>query len=290
MSTPPTERYLTLDGGLVRVLAAGEGEGLPLLLIHGGGYDNAGISWREVLGPLSRSRRVLAPDLSGFGRTSGLPVTGDADEMADLVAAVAHAAHVERAVVVGLSMGGEVALRLALRRPDLVAGLVLVAPGGLVEVIKNPATQLVAWLAAQLPDPLLFGLSSLAGRFADRYLGQLVHDPATVPAGVREAFLAEARRSGAGLGYGRYNQRSIGPRRMRNTLLPDLHRITSPTLILHGRRDRLVDPAGSRAAVAALPEAELVLVEDCGHWLPVERPELFVREVERFVDRIERPG
>jgi pimeloyl-ACP methyl ester carboxylesterase len=85
-----TASWLAHGAGRIRVLRGGPPEGggsgrLPVLLIHGGGYDNAAISWSRVFAPLARDRPVIAPDLPGFGDTEGIPVTGDADELADLV-------------------------------------------------------------------------------------------------------------------------------------------------------------------------------------------------------------
>ena len=172
---PPgaTESWLEHGGGRIRVLRGGPGQqdggsdALPVLLIHGGGYDNAAISWAKVFGPLSSDRRVIAPDLPGFGYTEGIPVTGQVGDLADLVITVARSYGLRRLVVAGISMGGDVAMHVALRHPEAVAGLVLVAPGGLTERLKNAPTQLAAWLAAQLPDPVLYGLGRFAGRFSD---------------------------------------------------------------------------------------------------------------------------
>jgi pimeloyl-ACP methyl ester carboxylesterase len=287
---PPgaTASWLPLGAGRVRVLqgrppADGGSDRLPLLLVHGGGYDNAAISWSRVFAPLARDRPVIAPDLPGFGDTEGIPVTGDPDELADLVTEVVRSAGFDRFVVAGISMGGDIALRVALRHPDAVAGLVLVAPGGLTARLQNAPTQLAAWLAGQLPDRVLFGLGRLAGRFTDSYLSRMVHDPTTVDRTIRTAFAREARRAGSGIGYGRYNQATLGPRRMRNNLLPAVPAITAPTLLLHGVDDPLVDPRGSRAAAATMPSARLVLVPDCGHWLPVEKPDVFLTEIAAFL-------
>jgi len=291
---PPgaTESWLEYGTGRIRVLSGGpppgdpEIDGLPVLLIHGGGYDNAAISWSKVFGPLSSDRMVIAPDLPGFGYTEGIPVTGAVDDLADLAITVARSYGLHRLVVAGISMGGDIALHVAMRHPDVVAGLVLVAPGGLTARLRNGATQFVAWLASRLPDPILYGLGRLAGRFGASYLSRMVHDPTTVDAEVRAEFARETRRPGSGVGYGRYNQATLGPGRMRNNLLPEVSRITAPALFLHGEDDPLVDPAGSVAAVAAMPRAELVLVGRCGHWLPIEVPEIFTSEVTAFLRRL----
>ena len=89
---------------------------------------------------------------------------------------------------------------------------------------------------------MLYGLGRFAGRFSDSYLSRMVHDPSTIDAEIRAEFAREARRPGSGVGYGRYNQATLGPRGMRNNLLPDVFRIAAPTLFLHGEDDPLVDP------------------------------------------------
>ncbi|HEY5786819.1 MAG TPA: alpha/beta hydrolase [Microlunatus sp.] len=283
------EDWLEHGPGRIRVLRAGRRQAdagpdrLPVLLIHGGGYDNAAISWSKIFRPLSADRLVIAPDLPGFGYTKGIPVTGDPGELADLMITIARSYGLDRLAVAGISMGGDIALHVALRHPEAVAGLVLVAPGGLTGRLKNAPTQLGAWLAAQLPDPVLYGLGRFAGRFSDSYLSRMVHDPATVDAQVRAEFAREARRPGSGVGYGRYNQATLGPRGMRNNLLTDVIKIAAPTLFLHGEDDPLVDPGDSAAAVAAMPRAELVLVAQCGHWLPIEAPAVFLGAVHDFL-------
>ena len=288
---PPgaTETWLEHDGGRIRILRGGpldpdpRTDKHPIVLIHGGGYDNAAISWCKIFGPLSEGRLVLAPDLPGFGYTEGITPTGDVDQLADLILAVARSYGLTRFAVAGISMGGDIAMHVALRHAVAVAGLILIAPGGLAERLRSRTAQFGAWLATQLPDSIMFGLSRRSARFTDTYLDRMVYDPGTIDRAIRAEFAREARRKDAGIGYGRYNQATLGPFTMRNNLLPTAYRITTPTLFLHGADDPLVDPANSIAAVEVMPRAELVLVSQCGHWLPIEAPEIFLAEVLDFV-------
>lgn len=288
---PPgsTETFLDLDGGRVRVLRSSTGHPdgravpSPVLLIHGGGTDNSAISWYEVFSALGPEREVVAVDLPGFGRTTGIEPAGGAPDLADFVARAMHELALSPAVVMGVSMGGDVALNLAIRHPQLVEALVLVAPGGLVPVFRNRAAQFVAWSAAQLPDVLLIPLTGLASHFVEAAIKGVVKDPDSLPPDVLDEFVQEARRPRAGLAYGRYNQASLGPWSMRNNLLPEVHRVSAPALFFHGQDDPLVDPQGSRRASELMPDARLVLVPDCGHWAQLEARDRFLSEVHDFL-------
>ncbi|MEY9214406.1 alpha/beta fold hydrolase [Thermobifida halotolerans] len=289
---PPeaSEEYLDLDGGRVRVLTGGETDRRPVLLLHGGSIDNAAVSWYRLFAPLSGDCRVAAPDLPGFGATSGIePVGGPADQ-ADFVARVMDRLRLAEAVVIGVSMGGDVALNLALRHPRRVRALVLVAPGGLIPAIANPVAHTASWLSMQLPDRLLLGAVNLANRFVRIALRAVVHDPATLPEEVVAEVGREALRPNAGIGYLRYNQACIGRREMRNNLLPVVDRITVPALFFHGESDPLVPPEGSRRAAALMPDARLVLVPECGHWAQLEAPGRFEAEVTEFLTALDRGG
>ena len=285
------EEYLETNLGRVRVLRstanATPGGALPLLLIHGGGSDNAAISWFELFEAFGADREVLALDLPGFGYTQVEPVGGPRDQ-GDFVAAMAGRLGVARAVVVGVSMGGDVAMQVALRHPNLAAGLVLIAPGGLVPVFRNRQANLVAWTLASLPDRAMDPLARLANRYVEKALTSMVHDVATLPPQVRTEFLAEAARHPEGMGYRRYNQASLAPTRMRNNLLPVVHEIGAPTLFFHGRQDTLVSPSGSVDAARRMPDARLVLVDDCGHWAHLEASDRFRAELSAFLSALGR--
>ncbi|MEE1622378.1 alpha/beta fold hydrolase [Zafaria sp. J156] len=283
---PPgaVEEFAEAAGGRFRVLrSTASGTGTPLLLIHGGGPDNAAISWYRAFAPLSVDRPVFAADLAGCGYTEDVPVTGTAAGMADQLAELADALGLGRMAVAGVSMGGEVALQFALRHPGRCAALVAVAPGGLVERLQGRYAQRAAWLATLLPDPVLRPLAALANRFVGAAVKRMVHDPSTLPAEVVAEMVREARRPGSGMAYGAYNKASIGPRGMLNNLLPEVGRITVPTLFFHGAADPLVPPSGSAGAAARIPGARLVLVPDCGHWAQLEAHGAFVDEVRGFL-------
>ncbi|SDE50617.1 alpha/beta fold hydrolase [Auraticoccus monumenti] len=283
---PPGASSLSvpLGGGLVRTLHAGvPGPRPPLVLVHGGGTDAAALSWYRALPALAVDREVWALDLPGFGATTGIAPLGRPEAMADLVARWMGGLGLAPAVAVGVSMGGDVVLNLALRSPRLLRGLVLVAPGGLVGSVGRPLVHRAAWAFSRLPDPVLLRLAAAANRFSRTALRAMVHDPATVPAEVVEEFVRVAREPRSAEGYLRYNQSTLGPGGMTNQLLGRVGRVELPALFVHGQRDRLVPVEGSRSAVRRMPHARLVELPDVGHWAQLEAHERFVHEVRRFL-------
>lgn len=283
-------RHVDTPHGRLRVLHAGAGspERRSVVLVHGGGSDNSAISWYRLMEPLARDREVWAVDLPGFGGSIDAPPAGGPKQIARVVAAAMRELRTGSAVVFGVSMGGDVVLNLALEHPELIDGIVLVAPGGLVPVFRNRAAQVGAWLAAQMPDWLLLPAARLANRFVDAALRAIVVDPGTLPAEVITEFVREAREPRGGIAYGRYNQATIGLCRMRNDRSDEVHRITAPTLFFHGEDDPLVDPEGSHRAASRMPAARLVMVPRCGHWAQLEAHERFLAEARAFLAEVDR--
>src|SRR5438128_5630509 len=121
------ERFVQVKGVRMRYFIGGSGP--PLLLVHGLG--GAAANWTELAPLLARRHRLLVPDLPGHGGSSPLPAVSGLSPFADRVALVAEREGMLPAAVVGHSLGGMVVLRLALRRPDAVASLVLASAAGL---------------------------------------------------------------------------------------------------------------------------------------------------------------
>lgn len=284
---PPgaTERYVTVPAGRLKVLQGGDArpDRPPLVLVHGGGSDNAAISWYRLFAPLTCDHEVWAIDLPGFGGSVEAPPVGGPKAMAATLASVLDELEIGKAVVFGVSMGGDVALNLALDHPGHVAGLVLIAPGGLAPTLGSPIKQRGAWLMAQVPDWLLLPMARLANRFVRTALRAMVKDPATIPPEVIEEFAREARHPLGGIAYGRYNQATLGRTEMLNDLSGRVGEITVPTLFFHGQDDPLVDPQGSCRAAKVMPNARTHLVPDCGHWAQLEAHEIFLETVEIFL-------
>nr|WP_228046827.1 alpha/beta hydrolase [Saccharopolyspora sp. HNM0983] len=255
----------------------------PVLLVHGGGADNAAISWCRLITPLAGDRGVLAPDLPGFGYTEGIEPKRTSGEMADGLRALLDALGIEQVVVCGVSMGGEVALQFALRHPDRCVAVVAIAAGGLISRYGNLLLHSSVWAASRIPDGWLRPLSDAANRFSRQFLRSAVNHRRRLPPGLLDEYVREARRPGAGYAYALYAKNAIGPGSMRNNLLNRMSGLTVPALFFHGADDLLVDPEGSEQAARRAPDARYVEVPDCGHWAQLEVHDRFLAELRAFL-------
>jgi len=272
------EQKIEVEGLPTRYLTAGEGP--PLLLLHGVG-DNA-FDWQWVMHALVHTYQVYALDLPGSGGSAKpLPDYSPAF-FTRFAAAFLDALGVERAAVVGNSLGGLVGLRLALSDPERVAALGLVSSGGLGREVTYALRSLalpgygklaVAW-GKRRPGALQRALGRSALLFARpwRVPREWIKEQyrlARLP-GFLEAQLATLRAQ-------------VGPRGQREVLVNRLSHLKVPTLVVWGARDRVLPYSQGQEAAARLPEGTLELVPDCGHAPHVEQPERFASGLGEFL-------
>ena len=267
------ERLYERRGARIRTFEGGEGP--PLLLVHGLG----GAAWNfSELAPLLPGRRLIVPDLPGHGASSPLPapsLTGFADVLAQIFEEQLLDEPVD---VVGHSLGGVVALRLAERHPALVRSLVLAAAAGI-----SSSTRLAEITIA------LTGIIQ-PGRIAGRRVG-LVARSRRLRRLVFEGFevanadlLTERAVHGFLRGPTLHTDAlGAGLALVADDPREDLDRVRCPVLILWGARDKQV-PLDDGFEYARRLGAPLRVIADCGHLLIGERPDVCARAILEFTD------
>ncbi|MGC0416854.1 alpha/beta fold hydrolase [Embleya sp. AB8] len=267
-----TSRTVTAAGHPTHFHEAGTGR--PVLLLHGSGPGvSAWSNWSGVLPELAGRHRVVAPDAAGFGGSGfhegfeyGIKLW-----VAQLFGLM-DALEIPSATLVGNSFGGGLALAAALRAPERVDGLVLLGtPCG-----TFPMTEGLAAGWHYEPDPGAM----------ERVLRLFPYDPSLVtPEMVRARYEASAR-PGAQQAYRRLIPEPRGAGTPVKGVPEDrLATITAPTLVLHGREDRVIPAELGMRAAHAIPDAELHLFGECGHWVQSERRDAFVALVDDFLAR-----
>jgi 3-oxoadipate enol-lactonase len=265
------ERFEEARGVRLRVFRRA-GEGTPLLLLHGFG----GAAWNFTeLAPRLAGRPLVIPDLPGHGASEPLPspsIAGFADAVAELLD--------EPASVVGHSMGGVVALRLAERRPELVRALLLAAPAG-ISSSSRLATVGIGLVGVLRPG-------RVAGRRVDRIgrsarLKRLVFGPLEV---ANPDALSEQAVHGFLRGSGLHTDAlGAGLALARDDPRQSLDRVRAPVLVLFGARDRQV-PLADGFEYARRLRAPLRVIADCGHLLIGERPDVCARAALELVEAL----
>jgi 4,5:9,10-diseco-3-hydroxy-5,9,17-trioxoandrosta-1(10),2-diene-4-oate hydrolase len=269
-------RFVRLRSGLrLRVLECGDPSGPPVLLLHG--WCCSAFTFRRNLRALAeRGCRVVVADLKGHGLSDKPRARGEYTlaRMADHVVELMDAVEMPRATLVGHSMGGALAVAVALRHPGRVSRLALLAPVGfgavsLLGVARRITPRVLTPLLPHLLRRWMVGMvlrlayardAQITRRDVDEYFA-----PTQFPSYVR------AMRD-------LLHDFEWAPGRRE-----DLERLAAPTLVLYGTRDLLVWRPSVEALVRSIPHVRFEIVEGAGHVLPEEVPELVNARLAEFV-------
>ncbi len=277
----PADRTVVVAGGLpVSLLEAGRGD--PVLLLHGLGATKA--SFLPTLLALSDRYRVVAPDLLGHGDTAKPIARYDAPTYGAFTLDLMDSLGIDRAHLIGNSMGGRISLEVAMRAPDRVRSVTLLCPA--VAFIKRrefvPLVRLLRPELGLIPH-------RLPHRLVVRSVRALFARPERLPTSWYEAGADEFIRI-----FRNPRGRAALYASMRNIYLDEpagetgfwrrLEGLSSPACFVWGDRDRLVPSGFSRHVERALPDARSVVLPDCGHVPQFELPDITHGIVRDFLD------
>jgi pimeloyl-ACP methyl ester carboxylesterase len=271
------QRWVIVDGVPANVIEIGSGP--PLIFVHGlsGCWQN----WLENIPEFARDHRVVAVDLPGFGESpmprEKITIPGYGrwlDRLFDVLG-------IGGAAVVGNSMGGFIALETAIRFPHRVERLVLVSAAGLsVEHQRNERILRLLEVTENLAQHVTGHILAQADWMVRRPRGRafLMNIVAAHPERLHPALVAEQIKGAGKPGFVQaLDALTDYPIRDR------LSDIRAPTLIVWGRRDRLVPVRDAYEFARLIPDSRLVVYEDAGHVAMLEEPERFNADLRRFL-------
>ena len=249
------------------------GDGPPLLLVMGIGYDSS--LWTLAQVPaLSTQFRVVLVDNRDAGRSSRARHPYRIADMADDLAGLLDALGIQRSHLLGLSMGGMIAQEFALRHADRLDRLVLTGTGAAPARSAVDAIQIWRWIKANDATGKVFGEQQFVSLFSTAFLRnhQAVLDTAELLASNPYPMSPEA--------YGRQADAYV-----HFDALDRLGAITAPTLVVVGEQDLLTPPWVARELADAIPGARFEVIVGAGssHVAPIERPDEFNRLVSNFL-------
>ena len=259
----------TIDVSGVRYRVADEGTGPVLLLVHGFPLNHT--MWSAQIEEFSKTHRVIAPDLRGFGGTDGALYAVSMERYADDLAALLEALQADRPVTFcGLSMGGYIAWHFAARHPDWLGRLILCDTRAaadsaeaaanrlkMADIVSKEGPEPVAWammpkLFAPVVTPQQQTLADLVRKMV------LETDPVAIAAA----------------------HRGMAIRPDVTSLLPNLR---FPTLVIVGEHDVISPPQEMRTIADAIPQARFVQIPAAGHMAPMENPAAVNRAISVFL-------
>jgi pyruvate dehydrogenase E2 component (dihydrolipoamide acetyltransferase) len=245
-------RELEAAGLRLRYLALGESDSVPALLLHGFGADLN--TWMFTQPALADGRRVVALDLPGHGGSAKQLDRADAESLAAIVDHALNALGIERLHLVGHSMGGGIAISLALREPERVATLTLISS---------------ASLGPEINAAFIDGFVRAARRReAIEALKLLVHDPALVSRTMVEDVLRYKRLDGVPEALAAFAEQWFPGGRQRVGLSEAVATLKLPVQIIWGREDRIIPVAHAEALASRLP---VHILDQTGHLPQMEK-------------------
>jgi pimeloyl-ACP methyl ester carboxylesterase len=259
------------------------GKGVPVMLLHGLGASK--ITWLPLLAPLGQRYRVIVPDLPGHGESEKPRHEYTPRFYARVVRHLMDALEVERAAVVGNSLGGRIALELALRSPGRVAGLALLDPSvpGLRWRYMMGFTRMFPTRIGTIPFPL-------RERWMEVLIRRLFARPDRLPSGgyssAASEFIRIYRNPLARMAFVSTLRHIVTERH--DSFFASMRRIKQPALVIFGEQDRLVPPRLGVRLAQHLPNSELVVLPDIGHVPQFEAAEDTLELLTGFLDRIPR--
>lgn len=264
--------YASSEGA--RIFWEEEGDGEPVLLVMGLGYPAA--MWYRLLPYLTDGYRTIRFDNRGVGATGVIDAPYRIEQMADDGVAVLDAAGVGSAHVVGASMGGFIAQELALRHPDRVRSLALACTGPNGPEAVPPSSEALRMLADR---------ASMTPRRAAEAALPFIYAPSTPRERIDEDIAVRMRQPTQPDGYARQLQAVTA----HGGTYGRLASIAVPTLVVHGRTDRLVDPRNATLLAERIPGARLQWIDGASHVFFTDQPDAAGGALRAFLDGVTSP-
>jgi pimeloyl-ACP methyl ester carboxylesterase len=277
------DKWVEVEGLRIHCLMAGE-RNAPVLLLHGGGFDSASLSYGLSVGPISRHHKVVAPDWPGYGESDKPKMRYSTEYYVDFLGRLMDTLGLEKVSLVGISMGGAISLGFSLGSPQRVERLVLVDSYGLGREIP---WRVMSYITVRLPllNRLVWAALRRSRGMVEWSLQSVFYDSRAVTASLVDKVYRLVKKPGVGRAWRSWQRSEIKWSGLRTNFVDRLHEVAVPTLILHGEEDKYIPVSWARRAHSLIEDSELLVLPRCGHWLTLEKPGEFASAVSEFLAR-----
>lgn len=276
-------KWIEIKGVRTHYLSGGI-SGVPVILLHGGVIDSASLSWRPTIEPLASHVHVFALDWPGYGESDKPDIEYTTDYYISFLREFMHRLGIVKASLVGVSMGGCIALGFALQYPQSLKSLVLVDSYGLQNTAPAHKS---SYLLIQMPllNKMNWALMKRFRTMTRASLESIFYNPNVISDELVDEVQAELNKSGAGKALISCQKSEVLWHGLRTVYIDRLQEIKIPTLIVHGEKDRIVPLECACQAHKLIKDSQLHVIADCGHWPQREKYEEFNRVLFPFLVR-----
>lgn len=271
------------DGLQIEYFTAGEVNGAPVVLLHGGGTDHALLSWRDTIPALVEAGyRVYAPNYPGYGGSTPGELPATIPNLTGYVEQLMDTWKVWRAALIGISMGGSLAIGYTLRHPERVERMILIGSYGIQD--KAPY-HLMSYFMVRLPW-LMDAMWSMArgSRWTARYsLKSILHNPESRSDELVQELFEAMQYLDSQKAFYQMQRDEVQWKGMKTNYTDRLSEIQAPVLIVHGEKDIGVPLKYAQRAASRFPNARLEVIQNAGHWTQRDYPERFNRLMLEFL-------
>ncbi len=278
---------LNYRGKYIQGYRCGSGSDVVVLL-HGSGIYNAMLSWKDVMLRLGKKATVYTLDLPGYGNSDPLdelPEEGFYPYYHHCLEAVVDQMKLERFVLVGLSMGGAIAIRYALEHPERVCGLVPVSSWGISE--KVPSHAFGNWFINRTNFMNKFCRSLAKSPSLTKMYLQSIHfgRKSSITSEIIDEVMGEMKKDSTVNAARLFQKSSITPKATIPYFGEELSKLKMPVLLIHGKRDPIIPRTNAEKATRIISNGRINVMLSCRHWCCKEQPEMFYQILWAFVKR-----
>lgn len=272
------DRYVELDAVKIRYWSAGEGE--PIILLHGGASCIE--IWSFNIQELAKHYRVYAFDMVGAGLSDKPEADYSLDYQVGFLLRFMDAFNLDRATLIGNSMGGAIALKFTFEFPKRVNKLILISSLGLGREIDWSKKMLATF-------PFLVDLSRPSRQGAKAVINSCVYNARSVPLewidmSCQYFKMPNKKRMIKSMIKTNFNLWGL-KNEVFKPIVTQLENITAPTLIIWGKQDKVIPVKHANIAVEKIPNNHLHIFDRCGHWAQVEYPQEFNKLTLDFLEQ-----
>lgn len=247
-------RFIEIDK--LKIAYQIEGTGQPVILLHGWGAE--GNTFRQVIEKLSDSYQVYVLDLPGFGLSEIPPDAWDATDYAEMLYEFCDKLNIGKAHLLGHSYGGRISIVIAAEQPDMVDKLILVDSAG---IIPKRTLKYYIKICVAKTGRLMRNCCSFGNRFADSIINRVASTDYQNAGPMRQTLVKSVNQN----------------------LRPLLQKIQAPTLLIWGENDTDTPISFGKIMEDEIPEAQLIILKDAGHYSFLDQRDLFCQEVFKFL-------